>query len=268
MFEKIIDVCLGLLSVPAQAVKINRVWFDRNRVYKRRKWWAWVPTLVGNPVLACRQVPVCVLSTSQWILWEREVKRVLGGGGENMSSGRVLICDQLSGIPLSDWLIKSGETKDARLVALRTALEGLQAFHRHQIDDGRGNCIPLSHGDATVNNVLYNAADHGVQWIDFDLRHWLHVRAPQRHADDLRAFLFSAARHLAEEELSELVSRSQAQYDERAVWDCLKDQVGSRWFRFDVFHRAQIRRGGCADTTENLALKHTRLVDLISRTRT
>lgn len=255
---------MGLLSVPAQAVRINHVWFDHNKVYKRRKWWAWVPILIGNPVLACRQVPVCVLSTTQWVLWEREVKRVLNG--ESVPSGRALICNQLSGVPLADWLIKSGETKDARWKVLRTALESLQAFHRHQVDDGGGNSIPLSHGDATLNNVLYDAANHEFQWIDFDVRHWLRAPALQRHADDLRAFLFSAARHLSEEEFPEFVSRSQSQYDDRAVWDCLKDQVASGWFRFDVFHRAQIRRGGSADSIEDFAAKHARLAELIGLT--
>lgn len=255
---------MRLLSAPAQAVKINKVWFDQNKVYKCRKWWGWLPILIGNPVLACRQVPVCVLSTTQWVLWEREVKRVLNE--ENVPSGRVLICNQLSGVPLADWLIKSGEMKEARLDALRIALEGLQAFHRHQVDDRRGNSIPLSHGDATLNNVLYDAANHEVQWIDFDLRHRLHVPAMQRHADDLRAFLFSAARHLSEEELPEFLARSQAQYDDRAVWDCLKDQLVSHWFRFDVFHRAQIRRGPSGNgSAREIAQRFSLLARLICR---
>ncbi len=241
MFWKLIDFCLGLLAARVETVDINRVWIEGNKVSKCRRWWGWVLILVGNPVLACRRVPVGVLFTIRWILWEREVKRAVSG--ESIELGRVLVCNQLPGVPLADWLIESGESKDVRLEALRIAVQGLKEFHRQRVDDGRANSIPLSHGDATLNNVLYDAESRSVHWIDFDLRHWLNVPAPQRQADDLRAFLFSAVRHFPDAEIAEFLSAMQQYYEDSSVWNCLRDQLASRWFHFDIFHRAQIRRG-------------------------
>lgn len=250
------------MAARIEAVDINRVWIDQGKVYKCRRWWGWVLILIGNPVLACRQVPVRVLFTQRWIRWEREVKRVLSG--ENVPAGRMLVCDRLPGVPLNAWLIKSGKSKGGRLDVLKIAVEGLQEFHRQQVDDGRGYGIQLSHGDATLNNLLYDSENRSVQWIDFDLRHRLNVPAPQRHADDLRAFLFSAVRHLPDAEIAEFLTAMQRQYEDAAVWGCLRDQLDSRWFRFDVFHRAQIRRGQILESSKkNLDMKWDCLTNLI-----
>ena len=109
-----------------------------------------------------------------------------------------------------------------------------------------------------------DAENHSAQWIDFDVRHWLSIPAPKRHADDLRAFLFSAARPLSEEAVPEFLSMAQRQYDDREVWDCLKDQLTSAWFRFDAFHLAQIQRSKSVQVpTKGLDLKWAKLTELI-----
>ena len=222
--------------------------------------------MIGNPVLACRQVPVSALFTKQWVLWEREVKRVLNG--EDVPLGRVLICNQLPGVPLADWLIDLGEPNNAHLEVLEIAIESLQKFHRVAVDDGQGGRVRLSHGDATLNNVLYDSENRLAMWIDFDLRHWLNVPAPQRHADDLRAFLFSAVRHLPDAEIPEFLTAMQLQYEDAAVWNCLRDQLASRWFRFDVFHRAHVRRGSSGnESTQEVAQRLTILASLICSNR-
>jgi len=71
--RKITDFCLRRLAALIKTVGINRVWIEENKVYKRRCWWGWPLILIGNPVLACRQVPVRVLFTKQWVRWEREI---------------------------------------------------------------------------------------------------------------------------------------------------------------------------------------------------
>ena len=250
------------LAALVEAVNINRVWIEENKVYKCRSWWGWVLILIGNPVLACRQVPVRVLFTDRWIRWEREVKQALGG--DATGEGRVLICDQINGAPLADWLIEFGETRSLRLEVLKNAMGGLREFHRMEVDNGRGERILLSHGDATLNNVLYDAENGSAQWIDFDLRHWLNIPAPQRHADDLRAFLFSAVRHLPDDDIPDFLSSMRQQYDAPSVWSCLRAQVSSRWFRFDVFHRAHIRRSrNPKSSNENIDSKWACLTKLI-----
>lgn len=262
MLKRLVDFCIRWLAARVEAVDINRVWIQQNKVCKTRRWWGWVLILIGNPVLACRQVPVRVLFATQWIRWEREVKRAVNG--EAISLGSVLVCNRLPGVPLANWMTDSGETKDVRLEVLKIAMTSLQEFHRVELDNGSADRIPLSHGDATLNNVLYDAENRSVQWIDFDLRHWLNVPAPQRHADDLRAFLFSAVRHLPVAEIPEFLTAMQQQYDAPSVWSCLRSQLSSCWFRFDVFHRAHIRRSrNPKSSNENLDSKWACLTKLI-----
>ena len=260
--KRLVDFCIGLLSARIEAVDINRVTFDQNKVIKSRRWYGWILILIGNPVLACRRAPVRVLANHQWMRWERAVNQAVRG--EAIRAGRVLVCDQLPGTPVAQWLIESNQTMATRLELLKVALSGLQEFHRVQIQGRGARKILLSHGDATLNNVLYDSGNHLVHWIDFDLRHWLGVPAPRRHADDLRAFLFSAVRYLSEAEIPEFLSSMQRQYDHPEVWNCLKEQLASRWFRFDVFHRAQVRRcRNSRNDQRNLQAKLDRLASLI-----
>ena len=78
-------------------------------------------------------------------------------------------------------------------------------------------------------------------WFDFDLRHDLNIPAPLRHADDLRALLFSAAHYFSLENLADLVHITKKTYDEGEVWHELARQLNDRWFRLDVFHFAHTR---------------------------
>jgi hypothetical protein len=48
---------------------------------------------------------------------------------------------------------------------------------------------PWSHGDATMSNVLYDAATDRARLIDFETVHDKSLPAPVRHADDLFVFL-------------------------------------------------------------------------------
>ena len=248
--RKTTDFCLRLLASLIKAVSINRVWIEENKVCKCRRWWARPLILVGNPVLACRQVPVRVLFTKQWIRWERKIKRALDG--QNVPAGSVLVCNQVPGVPLADWLRESDESKKGRIEVLKVAVDALKVFHRVEIDHDDGDKILLSHGDATLNNILYDSHSGSMQWIDFDLRHWLNVPAAQRHADDLRAFLFSTARHLSEPEIPGFLAFMQQQYDDPKVWSCLQSQLSSYWFRWDVFHQAQIQRGRSSNDSKQV----------------
>ena len=127
---------------------------------------------------------------------------------------------------------------DKRLSHAGMALRSLTQFHQHIITLEPDDTVLLSHGDATVRNVMFDATTNSVTWFDFDLRHDLTVSATARHADDLRAFLFSAAHYFSMEDLPDLVRVARENYSDSKVWVELSKQVSSPWFRFDLFHLA------------------------------
>lgn len=247
LLRRTTERCLNLLAKQIQAVDINRVQIHQNQIYKQRCWWGWLLILIGNPVLACRSVPVSVLSTNQWIQWEQRVNKALRD--ESIPDGRVFVCQRLPGVAVAQWLgslddeTLPDQTLPAKLKVVQSAISGLQQLHTTDVTTRQGKTIRLSHGDATISNIFYDESSGAVNWFDFDLRHWLGYPATQRHADDLRAFLFSAAVHFSTDELPEFLAQMKRHYNEQAVWECLTAQLSSHWFRFDVFHLAQIRRG-------------------------
>ena len=233
----------SLAGALIRLVKVNRVTFrkmgDREFVFKERHRLSWLLILPGNLVLRWRQVPVQVLPTHQWKAWERTVTPFDHTCDE--TSSRALTIAKIEGVPLAQLLSHSDLqiAQKLNLVSLAAAaLHGLHQQVRETSDFGR---IQLSHGDATVRNAMMGLDSDTATWFDFDLRHDLNIPAPLRHADDLRALLFSAAHYFSLENLADLVHITKKTYDEGEVWHELARQLNDRWFRLDVFHFAHTR---------------------------
>jgi hypothetical protein len=62
-----------------------------------------------------------------------------------------------------------------------------------------------SHGDAHAGNVFYDDVEDRVVWFDFETLHAATLSDVQRHADDLRALIFSSAGYLPELRIADLV---------------------------------------------------------------
>ena len=125
---------------------------------------------------------------------------------------------------------------------VRIATESLKKFHESEIDiDGTGRCW-LSHGDASITNVLYDPETKLAIWFDFDLRHDFRCDANQRHADDLRSLLFSAVHLFDEDSIEDWIQSQRTSYPNDKVWAALANQLSSRWFAIDVFHHSQMVR--------------------------
>src|SRR5690349_16581331 len=77
------------------------------------------------------------------------------------------------------------------VAALCLASTALRELHGQSMDVA-GSDWQLSHGDATCHNVLIDNEHHVAHWIDFDIRHRLGLPKLERHADDLRALIFSS----------------------------------------------------------------------------
>jgi hypothetical protein len=133
-----------------------------------------------------------VLPLEDWLQWELEVARVLGHATRISLDGAGLefpfaAGDTLGAILLGDLPL------DDKLSALRMAAGALRQLHARSIDRSTTESWPLSHGDATCYNVIVNLPDNSAAWIDFDMRHEWSLATDERHADDLRALLFSTA---------------------------------------------------------------------------
>ena len=241
--NKVLQSLMNLASFGIGLVNINRVSFHwqegQDLVHKSRNPLGWMLIVPGNQVFRLRSVPVRVLHKHEWLRWESDVKLVTRN--ETVALDRSLVCKKISGESLSIVLqndMQYSEKKEPVCIAI----ESLKKFHETEISiEGAGRCL-LSHGDASIVNVLYDKKTKLAEWFDFDLRHDLRCDAVQRHADDLRALMFSAVHKFEVDSIEDLIRTLRAVYPKAEVWDALAKQISSRWFAVDIYHHSQMAR--------------------------
>ena len=235
-------------------VRINRVTHEtiegRGFILKERNLFSWILIALGNCVFRFRSAPVRVLHQRQWQQWEEAIHAALGAEVPSQVA-RGLLLPKISGKPLCDVVGADGKMMsiDDVIDRLRLALEALYRLHQIEIVvDGRS--VLVSHGDASVTNVIISDDKNSATWLDFDLRHDLRKPAPIRHADDLRAFMISSTMCLAVEEATDEIVKRFAQVSEEAY---PKQEIWQRWSEdsgfgaaIDVFSMAQRFRGTIA----------------------
>lgn len=268
-------------------VQINRVAIapeSRGILIKHRKWYGWIPIMIGNFVLRFRHPRLYVLPTPQWLAWEQQIQPIVPGNDVYLFQGHGLNCKILPGEPLAKLLIQVDQdrkegvcrvptsgTDDAKEVeALTWAAWGARALaelHGTVLefygDDEQNKknmlCssqtkrsnpvdlpIRLSHGDAGISNLMIDLASQSAQWFDFDLRHDLQIASDKRQADDLRAFLFTLGLCFRWISLASLVQTVRHEYRSGHVWSELAKLISHGKLDFDFFHAAQLARcGGC-----------------------
>lgn len=179
-------------------------------VRKRRRFFAHVMIPPGNLFLKFIGSPICVLPTTEWLQWEQSIDEAMR---QNMLIppstdvgvvSRVLICRRLPGATLRQVLIDDNYSLEQKLDAIRWSLVALTGLHRIVADWGHELRQLISHGDATVNNVIIDVDHKTACWIDFDTRHRPGVSETNRFADDLRTLIYSAAVHLPVSDYPEL----------------------------------------------------------------
>ena len=239
-------------------VRVNRVTFEtvdgRDYVRKRRWVLGWSLILIGNIVFRFRRVPVKVLRRQAWFEWEQRVQSATGIEFPQQSPGG-LLTQRDRGRLLADTLV---ELCDQKQIVEHLAIALAELYRLHQIEVEMdlgcgGKIVAFSHGDASVNNVIFDSTSETARWFDFDLRHNLQQSTELRRADDLRAFLFTAVQCLppescTEDALQRMLIALRSAYECDRIWETLVVLISSRWFALDLFHRAQIYR---ATTTIN-----------------
>lgn len=209
--------------------------------------------MAGNIVFRRRTVPVVVLRRRSWETWQRKILQATARPGDDPIEpppNKVMLWPLIKGRPLVEFISDQQQPVDTTLTQtaelLRAALVRLYQLHQTEIEID-GTQLWVSHGDASVANVMFDQETQTMTWFDFDLRHDLSVSAKNRHADDLRSFLFTAVESLppgvfSDADVTGLLNSIKPAYPRSEVWEALLRIVGDRWFECDLFHRAQLMR--------------------------
>lgn len=228
--------------------RLHRIRYDRvtdaEIVLKSRRLGSHFAIVVGNLYLRLQRSDVEVLTDEEWLRWELAVEAATKGGvvipihPSPHESFRGLISRVCPSLPLRNILIDPTCSLDEKFAAIRWAMAALHQLHRHRADWGNGVQQSLSHGDATVNNVIVNLKTQSARWIDFDTRHLPHLPEPDRHADDLRALIYSAAAHLPQSCFAPLAAEFVASSPTSTVHR-FRQRLTTDWRRLNTFQLAQ-----------------------------
>ena len=234
-------------------IRVNRTALVSNEdgqwLCKTRAWWGVFPVMIGNFFFRFRRPRLRVLPTRQWMQWEQTLNpstRI-----EKSAGGDKLLLKLLPGQPLESVFAAALEDStfdtETALDLLGVATHELKVFHQRTVHFENGEVL-LSHGDASLANVLIDVTLGTAIWFDFDLQHDLSEPALTRQADDLRALLFTSAPWLSIDDIPLVVAFmreawfTDATEHQRQVWAELERLIGDGSLRWDLFHQAQCRR--------------------------
>ena len=182
----------GLASVASrliESIAINSIWEKRRRgrtlVFKRRNAHGEQLSELTNLYFRVANIPIRFWSkVDEWRRWEVGCFQMLNGDRFHAySSGkRCVVAEKLPGVGLYD-LIERGSLNKRMLQAAATEL---RRAHEFWTGEFRGR---WSHGDATTQNVLYDARTDRARLIDFEIIHDKSLPTATRQADDLLVFL-------------------------------------------------------------------------------
>ncbi len=158
---------------------------DETVIRKRRSWFSRFLIPPGNLYLRLMKVDSLVLAETAWHQWEAGISGAL-------IVGRDVVIPRVCGEDLSGILQDPTRSGTEQNKAIRLAMQALRELHSRQVCLN-GSAWPLSHGDATVENVRVDLEASTAGWFDFDMQHRHDLGEQARHADDLRAFVFSCA---------------------------------------------------------------------------
>jgi hypothetical protein len=234
--------CLGRLLSEIELNAVCAIRVNQHTYYAKRRLWFVAPLIaLGNVYLKRLGAHAQVLSNHEWCSWETEVYRAIYNIELSTDrSGRLLI-PAFPGISLAAFLDSEFYSEAQKLRAIRSAVQALCRLHSVAIQWPDGQARPLSHGDATVENVVIDHAQMSASWFDFDTIHDSLMDTAWRHADDLRAFTFSAAQRLPAETYPRVTQTILENYRSARTLDALVEAVAFRRTRPICFHLAQAR---------------------------
>jgi hypothetical protein len=236
--------CLGRVLSDVELNTVCATHVDQGIYYaKRRRWFVTPLVAAGNVYLKLLGAHAQVLSDHEWRRWEAAVYRVVYDVELATDERGRLLIPAWSGVSLAAYLDSELSSQAEKLRAIRLAVQALRQLHCVVIEWPDGQKRPLSHGDATVENVIVNPAHTNASWFDFDTIHDSRMDAVWRHADDLRALTYSAAARLPAATFTRITQTLAENYGSTRTLDALADAVAYRRSRPISFHLAQARIG-------------------------
>jgi hypothetical protein len=210
-------------------------------IAKRRRWFA--PLLIGPGNLYLRQLGagVRVLPAVEWRARERALHRTLHGIELETGPRGWLILPRWPGVVLADHARRRLDPTPDRLRSLGAASQALGNLHRVELPRADGGCERLSHGDATLRNVLFDPGTGEARWFDFDTAHVAGLAPAWRHGDDLRALVYSAVESFADVPVLLLLRTIQDAYGDPSPWEQLRDRLARGGLNRSPLHLAQAR---------------------------
>ena len=199
----------------------------------------------GNRFLYLTGSPVVVLPTSQWLKWELAVDQstganvILSQSTDPATATRSLLSRRLSGVTLESILTDSRSSDQRKLDAVCWSLIALRRLHQTRADWGNGTWQSISHGDATVNNVIVDFDNGSAYWIDFDMRHQPDVLERDRQTDDLHSLIYSAAAHLSTSRFREVAAILVNSGIDNALLEHFRSRLEKEWIHLSPFQLAQ-----------------------------
>ncbi len=170
------------LKINSTCEKVRR---GRRVVIKRRNGHSEQLAELANLYFRMADIPIRFWAkVEDWRRWEVECFRMLNGDRFRISTSRArIICaDKLPGESLWNHLNRGTLTRKM----MEAAGQELRRAHQFWSGEFRG---PWSHGDAGMNNVIYNRKTGRARLIDFEIIHDKSLPVKSRHADDLLVFL-------------------------------------------------------------------------------
>jgi len=190
--SKLAEAPLELANVATklvEAIAINSVWEKRRDgktfVVKRRNLHSEQLADLTNLYFRMANIPIRFWSkVEQWRRWEVGCFEMLNGDQFDAykAGKRCVVAEKLPGVGLWDLMNRGALTKRI----LQAAAKEFRRAHQFWADEFGDR---WSHGDATTQNVLYEAKTNRARLIDFEIVHEKSLGAAARQADDLLVFL-------------------------------------------------------------------------------
>jgi hypothetical protein len=206
---------------------------------KKRRFYAALLIIASNVYLRISRTYVYFLSRSKWMLWEHQVYKEILGKESQIGDHNTLILPKLDGAPLSDVLTSKNESEVRKMEAVGWAVSAIETMHKCQIIWPDGEKRSFSHGDAKVGNIICDDVSKTCYVLDYESIHDVRMSCEWRHADDLRAIIYSAAEYIEPDLFNRLCRTAIRNYSNRAVLAQLKNYIEMLKYCPKVYHFTQ-----------------------------